>query len=339
MFETDKRDAEHLRDTIRQGSKSFYMASRMLPPDVRAAAFALYAFCRDADDAVDDDVRTPSIIASLNRRLDAAYARRPWNAPIDRAFSETVHAYAIPQALPAALIEGFAWDLDGRTYRSLEDLHAYAARVAGTVGAMMCLVMGVRSAEALARATDLGAAMQLTNIARDVGDDARMGRIYLPLEWLRDNGVDPELWLANPTPNQGIKQTVAMLLDEASKLYARGLSGVSHLPRNCRTAIAAAGLVYSEIGNEIRSANFDSVTRRAVVSKSRKAALLTQAALGIYPTADAFGLPALRANQFLIDSAARPDAQPEKESALLPPAAMLDVLLRLQQRQRTQALS
>ena len=98
--------------------------------------------------------------------------------------------YGIPRALPAALLEGFAWDAEGRRYASIEALEDYAARVAGTVGAMMALVMGVRDAAVLGRAAELGLAMQLSNIARDVGEDARAGRVYLPLDWLAEAGVD-----------------------------------------------------------------------------------------------------------------------------------------------------
>ncbi len=98
----------------------------------------------------------------------------------------------MPRELPEALLEGFEWDLVGRRYETLEELQAYAARVAGSVGAMMAVLMGARSAAVLARACDLGVAMQLTNIARDVGEDARQGRLYLPLAWLREAGIDPE---------------------------------------------------------------------------------------------------------------------------------------------------
>ncbi len=97
-----------------------------------------------------------------------------------------------------ALLEGFAWDAAGRRYDTLDDLLDYAARVAGAVGAMMAVLMGVRDPALLARACDLGVAMQLTNIARDVGEDARAGRLYLPLAWLREAGIDPDAFLADP---------------------------------------------------------------------------------------------------------------------------------------------
>ena len=116
----------------------------------------------------------------------------------DRALASVIARYAIPRAVPQALLEGFAWDREGRRYETLADLTAYAARVAGTVGAMMALLMDERRPEVLARACDLGVAMQFSNIARDVGEDARAGRLYLPQEWLREAGLDPEAWLAAP---------------------------------------------------------------------------------------------------------------------------------------------
>ena len=135
---------------------------------------------------------------ALNERLDRAYAGTPFETPVDRALSSVVLRFGIPRALLDALIEGFAWDAEGRTYETLSELHGYAARVAGTVGTMMAILMGRRGADALARAADLGIAMQLTNIARDVGEDARAGRIYLPLSWLRSGGISPESLVRNP---------------------------------------------------------------------------------------------------------------------------------------------
>ena len=149
--------------------------------------------------------------------------------------------------------------------------------MAGTVGLMMTLVMGRREPDVLARACDLGVAMQLTNIARDVGEDARRGRLYLPGEWLDAAGVDRDAFLAHPTPTRAIRAVTARLLDEASRLYATSDAGIAQLPRDCRTAIRAARLVYSAIGESIRRADFDSVTRRAVVPLRRKLWLVFRA--------------------------------------------------------------
>ena len=169
-------DMAHCRDAIRQGSLSFHAASKLLPARVRDPALALYAFCRLADDAVDDtDDKAPAVLG-LRDRLDLVYAGRPRNTPADRAFAAVVEDFEMPRALPEALLEGLAWDAVGRRYDTLSGVLDYSARVAAAVGAMMCVLMRVRNADALARACDLGLAMQLTNIARDVGEDAQAGR-------------------------------------------------------------------------------------------------------------------------------------------------------------------
>ena len=168
------------RERLRVGSKSFYAASMLLPKRLRPDVYALYAFCRVADDAVDDGGDGLVAVARLRERLERAYAGTPCDTPVDRAFADMVERRELPILLPLALIEGFEWDARGKTYHTLSDVRAYGVRVAGTVGAMMSVLMGVRSQDALARACDLGVAMQLTNIARDVGEDARNGRLYLP---------------------------------------------------------------------------------------------------------------------------------------------------------------
>jgi 15-cis-phytoene synthase len=162
--------------------------------------------------------------------------------------------FDMPRALPDALLEGLAWDAMGRRYRNLADLHAYSARVASAVGVMMCVLMRVRSPDALARAADLGLAMQLTNIARDVGEDARAGRLFLPLDWLEEAGIDPERFLADPRPSAALAGVVRRLLDEADELYLRAATGVSSLPADCRLGIAAARHIYAAIGTEVARA-------------------------------------------------------------------------------------
>ena len=170
-------DLQHCRDVIRTGSLSFHAASKLLPTSVRDPALALYAFCRLADDEVDEGQNKTHAVIELQERLALVYAGQPRNAPEDRAFASVVEDFEMPAALPKALLEGLAWDAMEHRYTSLSDLRSYCARVASAVGAMMCVLMRVRDADALARACDLGVAMQLTNIARDVGEDARAGRI------------------------------------------------------------------------------------------------------------------------------------------------------------------
>ena len=311
---------DRLRVLMRGGSKSFFAASLMLPARVCAPATALYAYCRLADDAIDLGSDPAAAMADLQRRLDAIYDGRPRAVEADQALAAVVHRHGVPRALPEALLEGFLWDTQQRCYETLAEVEAYAARVAATVGAMMALVMGVRSSSALARACDLGVAMQLTNIARDVGEDARNGRLYLPRQWLREAGIDPQAWLQAPQFSPSLGLVVERLLQAADRLYARSEEGVGELPRDCRPAIRAARLVYAEIGEQLRREGLDSVSRRIVVSRQRKVALMARAAsAALWP---ATGLRAagevLPAVQFLVSAAAMHPARPVSPVTTLP---------------------
>jgi phytoene synthase len=273
-------DLAFCRELLRTGSRTFDAASRVLPSRIRLPAAALYAFCRLADDAVDIDCESPeAALAILRERLEAAYSPAPMDHPVDRAFADVVAAFSIPRELPLALLEGFSWDGAGRRYATLADLEAYGARVAGTVGAMMAVLMGARAPHVLARACDLGVAMQLTNIARDVGEDARAGRLYLPTDWLREEGIDPDAFVANPVFTPAIGRVVARLLAAAEPLYARAADGIAALPSGCRPGMDAARRLYAEIGGEVARRGYDSVSSRAVVPAVRKSRLLV-AALG-----------------------------------------------------------
>jgi phytoene synthase len=138
------------------------------------------------------------------------------------------------------------------------------------VGVLLTLLMGELREETLSRARDLGIAMQLTNIARDVGEDARRGRLYLPLDWLEEAGIEPEAFLRHPRPSPALAGVVRRLLEEAERRYASADVGIEQLPPRCRPAIRAARLIYAEIGACVSQANFDSVSRRAVVPRWRK---------------------------------------------------------------------
>lgn len=274
---TERSDIAACRQLLRGGSRTFFAASLVLPRSVSDPAIALYAFCRLADDAIDLGGERGNAIAELRDRLNRAYAGKPVASASDRVFAKTVERFAIPRELPELLLEGLAWDAEGRRYETLDELLAYAVRVAGTVGAMMSLLMQRRDPAVVARACDLGIAMQLTNIARDVGEDARAGRLYLPLQWLRDAGIDPDRWLAAPGHDTGIGEAVHRLLAAADVFYDRSIAGIGALPRRCRPGIHAARLIYAEIGREIARGGFDSVSRRAVVSSPRKLRLLADA--------------------------------------------------------------
>ncbi len=301
-------DYEACEELMRGGSKTFFAASRLLPSRVRGPAIALYAFCRVADDAIDFSDDRPTALAALNERLRRVYADDPMAYEPDRALAAVVREFDLPLELVAALLEGFEWDAEGRRYETIEDLEAYGARVAGSVGAMMAVVMRTRGEQALARACDLGVAMQLTNIARDVGEDARFGRLYLPLTWMREAGLDPDAWLQNPVFDDRIASVIDRLIKAADVLYQRSEHGIGQLPRDCRPAIRAARLVYAEIGRELEKIGMDSVNHRAVVSGKRKLALLVRAsgAALVAPADPTHHFAALPANQFLVQSAKLP---------------------------------
>jgi phytoene synthase len=298
-------DQRACRALMRGGSKTFFAASLLLPARVRAPAAALYAFCRLADDAIDLGDNPLQAMIGLRARLDDVYAGRPQSFECDRALAFVVHRFAIPRPLPDALLEGFVWDAQGRRYDTIDELQAYAARVAGTVGAMMALLMGMREPAPLARACDLGVAMQLTNIARDAGEDARKARLYLPRQWMRDEGLDPDAWLAAPAYSPALGAVVRRLLQRADELYVRAEDGIAALPRDCRPAIWSARLVYAEIGRELERQGLDSVRHRAVVSTGRKLALIARAtgAAVAAPAPPPVQPPALPQVQFLVDSA------------------------------------
>ena len=275
----DKKDMAYCEDAIRHGSLSFHAASKVLPANVRNPALALYAFCRLADDEVDLKADKVPAVLALQKRMDAAYDGCPLDTPIDRAFAVMIKETNMPKVLPEALLEGLAWDAMGTRYHSLSELRSYSARVASAVGAMMCVLMGIRDRNTVARACDLGVAMQLTNIARDVGEDAVEGRLYLPVEWMEEAGLNIDVFLANPKSTKAIRQMVRRLVVESERLYQRSESGITKLPLSCRPGIFAARLIYAGIGNVIREQSYQTITTRAKTSKSRKISLLGMAIL------------------------------------------------------------
>lgn len=303
-------DLDHCKEAIRHGSLSFHAASRLLPGKVRDPALALYAFCRLADDAVDLHHEKPAAVLDLRDRLDAAYRGTPRNAPADRAFTAMIEAHDMPRALPEALIEGFAWDAMERQYDTLSDVRAYSARVAAAVGAMMTVLMGVRDADALARACDLGVAMQLTNICRDVGEDAAEGRLYLPRAMMAEEGLDPEAFLADPRPSEALTTVTRRLLAEATRLYDRAEAGIAALPRAARPGIFAARHIYAGIGAEVARADYDNITRRAHTNTAQKLgwlglSVLRTGATMVMPRSAVLHATPLPETAFLVEAGAR----------------------------------
>ena len=305
---TYRKDLESCRDLIKTGSYSFYAASRLLPARVRDPAIVLYSFCRLADDSIDNSTSKQKAYRKLSRRLDLVYKGKPIDTPFDRAFSGMVDKFELPKALPKALLEGMKWDAEGRQYRNISDLKSYSARVASAVGVMMCVIMGARNKHVLARACDLGVAMQLTNIARDIGEDAKEGRLYIPLDWFSEMQITQSEFFEGAYASFPLASITERLLKEADFLYKRATHGLAGLPIFCRPGIFSALHIYSRIGKHIAKANYDSVNKRAVTSKSEKLSLLMyslaeSASVTIFPNHPSIKAPALDEVKFLVEAA------------------------------------
>ncbi len=272
-------------ETIRRHSRSFALASRLLPRGSRAAAAVVYTWCRRADDTVDEAASAGDAAAGLQRlrsELEGVYAGQPAADLALRAFAEVVRRHGVPRFAPEELLAGMAMDLDGYRYARMDDLLLYCFRVAGTVGLMMSHVLGVSDARALRNASHLGIAMQLTNICRDVAEDWERGRLYLPEELLARAGIGGlGERLGRPFPAEalpGLRSCVRELLGLASRYYASGDAGLASLHWRSALSVRTARLVYASIGRTLERRGHDPLRGRAVVSGGRKAALVGRAA-------------------------------------------------------------
>lgn len=263
---------------IQTGSKSFALAGLFLPPEKRMAAFRLYAWCRFADDQVDearDAAEREKNLMRLWLRLNTLHqdARDyPWSA-----LREVTDAYRIPVVYASDLVLGLARDKPGLRMHTAGDLKRYAYAVAGTVGLMMCHILGVKRDDALQEAEALGRAMQLTNIARDVKEDLARDRVYIPRVMLEAEGVKGDDILS-PENLPLTKKAVDSLLLVAEDLYRKGEKGLDALPLRASFAIACALELYREIGRRILRGPPDALLSRSVVPFPVKLLLCARAA-------------------------------------------------------------
>ena len=263
--------AADARASIEHHSKSFALAAKLLPPKVNHDAVVLYAYCRRADDMIDLCAPSEQLtrLAQLRAELSSVYARAPQSDPLLAAFAQVIEDCAVPRAYLDELLLGMEMDSLRVRYHTLADVLLYAYRVAGVVGLMMCHVMGVRRSEALRHAAHLGMAMQLSNIARDVGEDWERGRLYLPDEVLP--GVADRLGAPLAMlPRGAVAAAVERLLGLADGFYASGDRGIRDLPWRAGFAVRAARAIYARIGREIERRGFDPLAGRAVVPTWRK---------------------------------------------------------------------
>lgn len=276
---------ELCRTSIAQHSKSFALASKILPVAQRDHAAVVYAWCRRADDAI--DLVPPSehaqALARLRNELARLYDGEAMSDPTLAEFQRVALDCGIPERYPSELLDGMEMDALGHVYSTWDDLLLYCYRVASTVGLMMCHVMGVSSEKALPHAIDLGIAMQLTNIARDVKEDWERDRLYLPDELLGEHGL-PRLreqvgQALLPFHRDRLRPVLRELLEVADRYYASADRGLAYLSKRNALGVAAARWIYSDIGRRIAAGGHDVLAPRAVVPFHRKLTLLLKAAL------------------------------------------------------------
>lgn len=310
-IERDRAAFLAARDVCRRHARSFYFASHFLPAEKRYAAYAVYAFCRMVDDAVDrvededDDgnrdgsareaasgrppadraARVSDALARFERTLDDVYVRPPAfpDTPAEPtlalyAFAVTVRRYGIPQQHFRELAAGCRMDLTVSRYSTWADLERYCYRVAGVVGLIMCPIFGLTHPAAERQAVMMGNAMQLTNILRDVGEDWGRGRLYLPREDLDRFGYT-EADVAGRVVDDRFRRLMRFEVDRARSLYRRGADGLCHLPADgSRLTASAMAVIYGGILGAIERQGCDVYRSRAHLSTARKLGRLPEAA-------------------------------------------------------------
>ena len=264
----------------REHSKSFHLASALLPEEKRSAVRALYAFCRTVDDIVDQ----PTAVArdaSLDywRRQVQAASEPDQGDPVAAAWGDTLLRYHIPRHYALQLIDGVARDMTQTRYATFDDLSTYCYGVASTVGLMSMHIVGFESNEAIPYAIKLGVALQMTNILRDVGEDYRNGRIYLPRDEMSAFGIS-ESTLACGVVTDNWREFMRFHNARTRELYAEAWPGIRMLEREGRLAIAAAGSLYRRILDVIERNDYDVFLQRASVSAWSK----IQCVVALLPT-------------------------------------------------------
>ncbi|MGD1935089.1 MAG: phytoene/squalene synthase family protein [Candidatus Phaeomarinobacter sp.] len=278
------------RTTIQQGSKSFAGAAALFGRDMRESAYMLYAWCRYCDDVIDgqelgfakaeEDKSDPQArFEMLLQRTRAAYRGETVNDPVFTSFQRVVQKHNVPEQYPLDLLRGFHMDVAEHTYATPADTLTYGYYVAGAVGVMMAMVMGVRDENILDRACDLGIGFQLTNISRDIIDDAKIERIYLPQSWLEEEEIPyTTAAILDPANRPAIARVARRLVSEAEPYYTSSLHGIAHLPFRAAWAIATARRIYRRIGMEVLAKGEKAWDDRTGTSTAQK---ISYAVLGL----------------------------------------------------------
>ena len=262
---------DYCREKVAQSGSSFYYSFLFLPPERRSAITALYAFCREVDDIV-DDVHEPGVahakLAWWRQEIGRAYAGQAQH-PVARALQSVATRYPLPEAHFQTVIDGMAMDLEQNRYLDFAALEQYCHRVAGVVGLMSAEIFGYENPETQSYARDLGIAFQLTNILRDVGEDARRGRIYLPQEDLARFGVAPSV-LINRTGDDAFRRLMAFEAERARTWYAQAFAKLDPRDRRAQRTGLIMAAIYRTLLDEIERDGFDVLDRRTSLTPLRK---------------------------------------------------------------------
>lgn len=259
---------EHCAAITKQHSRTFYLASGLLPKEQRQAARALYAFCRVSDDLVDKETENQHQ-RILQWRQESLANHPPTYNLVALAWADTRATFNIPRRYAEQLLDGVTSDLLHTRYETFSELAQYCYGVASTVGLMAMHIVGYEGHKAIPYAIKLGVALQLTNILRDVQEDWENGRLYLPLEELRMFNLSEED-IARGTIDHRWRAFMRFQIRRARQLYAEALPGVAMLGKSGRFAIAAAAELYRAILDDIEEHDYDVFSRRAHTTKREK---------------------------------------------------------------------
>ncbi|TPG15341.1 phytoene/squalene synthase family protein [Sphingomonas oligophenolica] len=276
------------RESIARGSKSFAAASRLFDRDTRERAWLLYAWCRRCDDIVDGQdhghamtpvTDAPARIDEIAAMTDTALRGDIVGDPAFDALRIVAAETRLPHRFAHDLIEGFRLDADDWRPRSEADLYRYCYHVAGAVGCMMAVVMGVDPADevTLDRACDLGMAFQLANIARDIEEDDRAGRCYLPVDWLVEMDMPPGQHMKPPF-RTGLVTLARRLTDRAAEFEASARGGTPKLSFRAAWAVLSAASIYGAIGRSVAARGAQAWDHRVTTSPLQKVGFIAAGA-------------------------------------------------------------
>jgi phytoene synthase len=281
---------KYCEEVTKKHAKSFYFAARFLPKHKQKAVYPIYAFCRKVDDEIDETAEenereailaVENLGAKLNFIYEEEEKRRRGEKEINpqsnlssseyifAAWQDLLKTYKIPQNLPLELMRGVVQDTRVKRYETFEELYVYCYRVASTVGLMSSEILGYQDKKALEYAEAMGIGMQLTNILRDVKEDAEKGRIYLPQEDLRKFGI-VEAQIFAGEMDENFVRLMKFQISRARDFYRKGEKGISLLEKDSRFTVLLASRIYGKILDQIEAQNYNVFKRRASTTKAQK---------------------------------------------------------------------